>query len=141
MQELKGGSQAGVCPSQNASKLNTLLGTGKIQRDTRTSGSFGGPQAGAVNVQILGNLHWMMLIQLERGHFGGDVQQAKARAVYVAGEATKRHSDLPTESGANLRFVRRSETFFCAVVCSAAVCSVAVPSFNCLWTTRGRRPQ
>ena len=38
-----------------------------------------------------------MLIHLERGNFGVDVQQAKARAVYVAGEATKRHSDLPSE--------------------------------------------
>ena len=38
-----------------------------------------------------------MLIHLERGNFGCDVQQAKARAVHVAGEATKRHSDLPTE--------------------------------------------
>ena len=97
MQESKGGSQTGSCPSQNASKLNTLIGTGKIQRDTRTSGSFGGSQAGSVNVQILGNLHWLMLIHLERGSFGCDVQQAKARAVYVAGEATKRHSDLPSD--------------------------------------------
>lgn len=97
MQETKGGGQTGACPSQNASKLNALIGTGIIQRDTRTSGNFGGSQAGSVNVQIVGNLHWLMLIHLERGSFGCDVQQAKARAVYVAGEATKRHSDLPSD--------------------------------------------
>ena len=68
-----------------------------MQRDTRTSGNFGGPQAGSVNLQILGNIHWLMLMLLERGSFGVDVQQAKARAVYVAGEATKRHADLPSD--------------------------------------------
>ena len=54
-------------------------------------------QVGSVNQQILGNIRWLMLILLERGNFGCDVQQAKARAVYVAGEATKRHADLPEE--------------------------------------------
>ena len=92
-----GGQSANACPSQNASKLNTLVGTGKIQRDTRASGNFGGVGAGSVNLQVIGNLHWLMLINLERGSYGGDVQQAKARALYVAGEATKRHSDLPSD--------------------------------------------
>ena len=50
-----------------------------------------------MNVVVLGNLHWSALMALERGTYGGDVQQAKARAVYVAGEAGKRHSDLPTD--------------------------------------------
>ena len=98
MQEIRGGGQTNACPSQNASKLNTLTGTGKIQRDTRTSGSFGGSHVGSVNLQVLGSVHWQMLIGLERGNFGGDVQQAKARAVYVAGEAIKRHSELPSTS-------------------------------------------
>lgn len=97
MQEKSGGGQAGSAPSQNASKLNTLLGTGKLQRDTKTSGNFGGVGSGSVKLQILGNLHLLMLIHLERGNFGCDVQQAKARAVYIAGEATKRHSDLPSD--------------------------------------------
>ena len=97
MQEKSGGGQTGSAPSQNASRLNTLLGTGKLQRDTKTSGNFGGVASGSVNLQILGNLHWLMLIHLERGNFGGDVQQAKARAVYVAGQATKRHADLPSD--------------------------------------------
>ena len=97
MQDGKSAGQASACPSQNASKLNTLIGTGKIQRDTRTSGNFGGSHAGFVNLQVPGNLHWLTLILVERGNFGGDVQQAKARAVYVAGEATKRHSDLPSD--------------------------------------------
>ena len=38
-----------------------------------------------------------MLIHFDRGNFGGDLQQAKARAVYVAGQATKRHADLPSD--------------------------------------------
>ena len=37
-----------------------------------------------------------MLIHFERGKFGGDVQQAKARAVHVAGEVTQRYSELPS---------------------------------------------
>ena len=41
IQETKGGGQTHASPSQNASKLNALLGTGKLQGDTRTSGSFG----------------------------------------------------------------------------------------------------
>ena len=44
MQETRGGSQSAACPSKNASNLNTLLNTGKMQRDTRTSGNFGGSQ-------------------------------------------------------------------------------------------------
>lgn len=95
MQESRGGNQGAACPSQNASKVNTLVNTGIFQRDTRASGNYGGSKVGAVNVQVLGNVHWLMLILLERGNFGGDVQQAKARAVYVAGEATKRHAELP----------------------------------------------
>lgn len=97
MQEAKGSNQTGTCPSQNASKLNTLIGTGKIQRDTKTSGNFGGSQVGSVNVQVIGNVHWLMLMHLERGSFGCDVQQAKARAVYVAGSASKRHAELPSD--------------------------------------------
>jgi hypothetical protein len=95
MQQSKSGGQTLACPPENASKLNTLIGSGKLQRDTRTSGNFGGSHAGTVNVQVIGNIHWLMLIMLERGNFGIDVQQGKARAVYVAGEATKRHADLP----------------------------------------------
>ena len=97
MQEGAARPQVVAPPSQNSSRLNTLLGTGKLQRDTRTSGNFGSPQSGTVSLSVLGNLHWLMLIHLERGAFGCDVQQAKARALYVAGEATKRHVDLPTD--------------------------------------------
>ena len=41
IQETEGRGQTHASPSQNASKLNALLGTGKLQRDTCTSGSFG----------------------------------------------------------------------------------------------------
>ena len=86
IQETKGGGQTHASPSQYASKLNALLGTGKLQGDTRTSGSFDGSKAGTVNLQIIGSIHWLILIHLERGNFG----------VYVAGEATKRYSELPS---------------------------------------------
>ena len=46
IQETREGGQTHASPSKNASKLNASLGTGKLQRDTRTSGSFGGCKAG-----------------------------------------------------------------------------------------------
>ena len=84
-------------PSVHASTLNTLIGTGKTQRDTRTSGSYGGSKALPLNVAILGNLHWRMLIAMERGAIGNHVAATKERFLVCAGQACRRHSDLPAD--------------------------------------------
>ena len=97
MSDTKHSGQSSGCPSEHASTLNTLIGSGKIQRDTRTSGNWGGSQTASVSLQALGNIHWASLIALERGSFGSTVQAAKERVVYTAGEACKRHSDLPAD--------------------------------------------
>ena len=85
--------EAGPCA--HASTLNTLLGTGKTQRSTRSSGSYGSSKTPPVNVDILANLHWKMLTQMERGATGNHVQATKERFLYCAGRADKRHDALP----------------------------------------------
>ena len=84
-------------PNAHASTLNTLLGTGKTQRNTRTSGGYGDSRTCPVTLDILANLHPKMLIQMERGLIGNHVQETRARFLYCAGKSCKRHDALPED--------------------------------------------
>ncbi|CAK0878523.1 unnamed protein product, partial [Prorocentrum cordatum] len=95
--DARGGAARDTAPSQHASTLNTLIGTGKLQSDTRTSGSYGSVGSPAVNVAIIGNWHWKMLMAVERGHVGNHVAATKERSIYCAGPAAKRHEPLPAD--------------------------------------------
>jgi hypothetical protein len=90
-----GGKDCG--PNEHASTLNTFLASGKTQRDTRTSGNYGGSGTSPVNIGIAGNIHPRMLMAMERGLVGNHVQATKERFVYCAGRACRRHSDLPSD--------------------------------------------
>ena len=77
-----GGAAAGskdTGPCAHASTLNTLLGTGKLQRSTRSSGSYGSSNSAIVNLDLLENSHPEMLIKIERGLVGNQVQATTER--------------------------------------------------------------
>lgn len=95
--DVRGGASRETAPSEHASTLNALLGTGKLQRDTRTSGCYGGVGTPAVNLAIVGNWHWKMLLAVERGLVGNHVAATKERSLYCAGASAKRHEDLPAD--------------------------------------------
>ena len=95
--DARSGASRDTGPSEHASTLNALMGTGKLQRDTRTSGSYGGAGSPAVNVAIVGNWHWKMLLAVERGLVGNHVAATKERSLYCAGAAAKRREDLPAD--------------------------------------------
>lgn len=95
LMEVRGGGTKDGSPSEHASSLNTFLGTGKVQRDTRTSGSYGSSRTRPVNASILGNLHWSMFLTIERGLTGNHVACTKERFVICAGRPARRHADLP----------------------------------------------
>ena len=84
-------------PNKHASTLNTLLNTGKTQRDTRHSGHHGSSATKPVNVAVVGNTHWKTFIGMERGLVGNHVQCTKERFVVTAGEACRRHDALPLD--------------------------------------------
>ena len=107
-----GGAAAGskdTWPCTHASTLNTPLGTGKLQRSTR-SGSYGSSNSAIVNLDLLENLHPEMLIKIERGLVGNHVQATKERFLFSAGRACKRHDALPDgfrlPAGVNSRWTR-----------------------------------
>ena len=91
------GASKETAPSKHASTLNTLIGTGKLQRNTRTSGSYGGSKTPSVNVSIVGNWHWKMILMVERGLTGNHVAATKERCLYCAGTAAKTHEALPAD--------------------------------------------
>ena len=108
-----GGAAAGskdTGPCAYASTLNTLLGTGKLQRSTRSSGSYGSSNSAIVKLDLLENLHPEMLIKIERGLVGNHVQATKERFLFSAGRACKRHDALPDgfrlPAGVNSRWTR-----------------------------------
>ena len=108
-----GGAAAGskdTGPCAHASTLNTPLGTGKLQRSTRSSGSYGSSNSAIVNLDLLENLHPEMLIKIERGLVGNHVHATKERFLFSEGRACKRHDALPDgfrlPAGVNSRWTR-----------------------------------
>eukprot|EP00973_Karenia_brevis_P039187 5412640-Karenia_brevis.AAC.1 len=95
--DVRVGSKKDSGPCTYASTFNTLVGTWKTQRSTRSSGSYGGSRSDPITIDLLGNAHGKMAVQVERGLIGNHVQACKERWILTAGRATKRHDALPAD--------------------------------------------
>ena len=85
-------------PSVHASTLNTLIGSGKTRRATRTSTNYGDVRGKPVSISILGNAHPSKFIAIDRAMVGNHTACTKERFLICLDHSAARHAALPEDA-------------------------------------------